>query len=110
MPLHIQARRMSEDAWSPPAVLSPEDHPGSMSSNTPGGRDIYFFACLEGDAKSVIYRSGAGADVDTAQARIIYPDDSRITLVKELVRGESHEMEVLTDRGTAPLFVRFSHV
>lgn len=113
-PLNIEVYVPERSKWigvSP--QLKPGDRPGSISDNKPdSSRDIYLFECAPDDSKSTISRSGFGADTELEQERLraVFPDPSKMEVVKELRKGETYEMTVRSDRNPQqPTQIRFTH-
>ena len=111
-PLRIEAYNPEVDKWAFVGEIKPNDPPGSVSDNKPDGkRDVYLFECEKDDSKSIIYRSGFGADIELegGKLRKVEMDPSRLEVVKEIKPGESHEMTIKTDRSPVPVLLRFTH-
>jgi hypothetical protein len=89
--------------------VEPEHPPASLSNNKPDGtREIILFGCLPDDSKTIIWRSKAGIDVEVGKARMVASMPGACEVIKELTRGESFEMDIVTDRG-AKRKIRFTH-
>ena len=85
------------------------DNKGSMSHNKPNGdREIYTFECANDDSKSVIYRSILGIDAEVGSSRVVNSLGEEI--VRELIKGDSYELAVKTDRTPELTRVRFTHI
>jgi hypothetical protein len=79
--------------------------PGSISNNTPEGREVlrFWFA----DGYSVVERSIGGADTEVGEARLI--TTLGFEPVARLEDGETYEFDMRTDRMTSAMHVRFRH-
>lgn len=67
------------------------------------------FECELDDQSSLIMRSKAGIDIDTADGRRIVNTSLRnLETIKTLAADESYEMEITGDEGTVTT-VRFTH-
>ena len=110
-PLEIEAYHKGREVWVKSAEVKPGDPPGSISDNKPNGkRDIYMFECITDDSKSTIYRSVLGLDLESAKGeRTVFFDPSKREVVKELAKGESHEITVFTDKARQASLLRFTH-
>lgn len=110
-PLEIEVYNKQVGRWVKAGEVKPGDRPGSMSdSKADGKRDIYLFECAADDSKSIIYRSAFGADLESAkEERTIFLDPSKRVVIKELVKGESYEMTVTTERARQSSRIRFTH-
>lgn len=83
----------------------PGDRSGSLSNNTPTGREVIHFTC-HGE-HSTIERSIGGVDTEIGLLR------KTLTVgLEELARlgaGDVHELDLQTDRMTRPARFRFRH-
>lgn len=95
--IEIEGQRVGE--------LGPGDRPGSMSHNTPQGREIISFSC-HGD-HSLIERSVGGADAEVGPLRTI--SSLGFEEIARLGPGEKVELWLRTDRMRRPMRVRFLH-
>lgn len=108
-PLKLKIFRERQGGWVTIGDVKPGDRPGSISDNkADGARDVYVFKCSEDDSKSTIYRSEGGVDTEKGDIRTVIPLEG-LTIVKELKKGESYEIEVKTDVSKEPRKIRFSH-
>ena len=109
-PLKVEISR-DGSRWIPVGPELTGNHPSASMSNNKddGSRELIFFECAKDDSKSTIYRSGAGIDMDLGVLRVSEIDVSRLEVIRELLRGESFEMDVRTDRSSEKLRVRFTH-
>jgi hypothetical protein len=97
-----------EGEWRSVNSLRMEDPPGSLSSVTPEGREIYVFACQGGS--SVLLRSTAGLDFADAFMRDILVSGD-LEPVAEMLPGDSHRIAICTDiSGGETRTVRFTHI
>lgn len=109
MPLRLELRDPNNaHRWIVVGTLMPGQPSGSVSNNTPEGRDIYLFACLEDGSKSVIHKSDMGVDIETAQVREIV-NLTGFSVVKELREGETYEMDIRSDQSPETRHIRFTH-
>lgn len=91
--------------WAKLATLTPDDPPGSISQNTPAGRDVIMFYCAGG--YSVIERSVLGADTEIGAMRAITTAGTeRLATLKP---GQTYEADVVSDKGIA-YKARWTHV
>lgn len=97
-----------KDRWVTVGCMLPGERPGSVSDNQPRGRDVYIFECALDDSRSMLYRSRFGIDMDDSSTRRI--DAAGREVVKELVKGESYETTIKTDKSPEPRRIRFRHV
>lgn len=91
------------DGWRRIGVLRPGGEPGSMSHNTPAGREVVVFACL--DDHALVQRSVAGVDSATPATRVI--SSAGLELVARLGPGEDVVLWVRTDVASRAHKVRF---
>lgn len=75
--------------WSQLAQLGPDAPPGSVSSESPAGREIYLFGFVEGTPG--VWRSVFGTDVAEGSHRTIYSIE--LELLADL-RSGPHELPV----------------
>lgn len=109
-PLKVEVSRTGTEWVQAGPLIKPGDPSGSMSNNKEdGSRELYFFECSPDDSRSTIYKSGAGFDVDLGLLRASEIDTSRLEVIRELLKGETYEMEVKTDRSLEKIKVRFTH-
>ena len=87
----------------PPLVVG--SFAGSLSNNTPEGRDILRFSCEGGH--SVIERSEGGFDVELEQLRVLGASGFEVLAI--LHNGESYEFDLRTDRMVEMVRTRFRH-
>ena len=107
-PLEIEVQSVGKQ-WVKAGEVKPGDRHGSISDNTPQGRQIYLFSCNADDSGSVIYRSKLGLDIDLSNTARIVENLTGFEAVKEISKGESFEMTVKTDRNPEPRHIRFTH-
>lgn len=91
--------------WVTLPALKYGDLPGSISGNTLDGRGVIMFRC-EGD-HSVIEHSIAGGDVEAGARRAVITAGTEV--LATLTDGQSYELDVVSDRGTA-YRARWAHV
>ena len=92
--------------WRRIARLEPDQHPGSLSNNAAGHREILHFTTQE--TESVISRSIAGVDQETAAGgRVV--DTVGLEEIVTLRAGDTYELLVHTDRMTEAQLCRFRH-
>ncbi len=97
MPLRVDLS-IIKDEWVPFGEVKPNDPPGSMSNNLPnGGRELIIFSCARDDSHSKVERSPENLDLVKGPGRTIW--NTHTELIATLRDGESHEMEIHTDRG-----------
>lgn len=78
--------------------VKPTDPSGSMSNNLPNGRrELIILTCAPDDSHSRIERSPENLDLVKGPGRVIWATHTELIAV--LRDGESHEMEIHTDRG-----------
>lgn len=108
-PLNIEVFHPVEKKWIKVGEVKPTDLPGSISNNkTDDSRDLYLFECESDDSKSIIYRSKFGADGKIGNnLREIISSGSEV--IKELKKGETHEMKIKTDKNQESRLIRFTH-
>lgn len=108
-PLEIETQHPQTKSWIKIGEVKTGDSPGTISDNTPQGRQIYLFSCKDDDSGSVIYRSKFGMDVDLSNTSRLVNNLTGFETVKELSKGESFEMTIKTDRSPEPRDIRFTH-
>lgn len=110
-PLNIEVFHPIEKEWIKAGEVKPTDPPGSVSDNkVDGSRDVYLFKCEADNSKSIIYRSKFGIDREIGNnLREVLTDPSQLEIIKELKKGETHEMKVKTDKSPEPKLIRFTH-
>ena len=107
-PCEVEFRPKGQKEWLKLESINPGDQPGSISDVSKGKRDIYLFDCAPDNSKSTIYRSPVGVDMDVGEAARVITPLKDLEVIKEVKRGESHELEVTTERGHSGTF-RFTH-
>ncbi len=107
-PCEVEVRPKGQKQWVKLGTIKPGDLPGSILDVSKGQRDVYVFDCAPDNSKSTIYRSRFGADWDAGKAARVAALLEGIDVVKEIKQGESHELEVTTERGH-PGTYRFTH-
>jgi hypothetical protein len=91
--------------WAKLATLTPDDPPGSISQNTPDGRDVIMFYC--GGDHSVVERSLGGGDIEVDAMRVVTTAGTeRLATLKP---GQTYEADVVSDKGIA-YKARWTHV
>ena len=108
-PLEFEVHNQQAKQWAKIGDIKPNDRPGSISDNTPQGRQVYLFSCKKDDSGSIIYRSKFGMDVDLSDTARLINNLTGFETVKELTRGQSFEITVKTDRSPEPRKIRFTH-
>ena len=108
-PLELEVQNQQTKQWTKAGEVKPGDRPGSISDNTQQGRQVYLFSCKSDDSGSIIYRSKFGVDVDLSNTTRLVENLTGFETVKELIRGESFEITVKTDRSPEPRKIRFTH-
>jgi hypothetical protein len=83
--------------WVGLPALRYGDLPGSISGNTLEGRGVVMFRC-EGD-HSVIEHSLRGEDIEAGAIRTVLTAGTQV--LATLADGQSCELDVVSDRGTA---------
>ncbi len=109
MTTRIETYIQSADRWAMVADVAPGSLPGSITNITDDGiREIILFECAPDNSQTTIYRSTLGIDTEIGPHRII--DSLQRETINDLRVGESHEMNIRTDKGTEPRKVRFTHI
>lgn len=107
MPLSVEVYKKETDEWLSVGAAKPGEK-GSLSNNKPdGSREIVVFECASDDGHSSIKRSTLGVDVADSKYREI--QSAGMELVKLLRRGESHVMDIRTDKSKEARQIRFTH-
>jgi hypothetical protein len=103
--LLYEIRAVADGKWMTLATLTPDDPAGSISQNTPEGRDVIMFRCA-GD-HSVIEQSVAGGDIEVGAMRVVTTAGTEV--LATLKPGQSYEADVVSDKGIA-YKARWTHV
>lgn len=103
----------NKERWVDLGEQPPGSPPGSFSNvRENGAREIILFECAEDDSETRVYKSGFGLDAELGEEgelrQVIY-DPEKLETIKALKKGESHEMEIKTDRNIQSK-IRISHV
>ena len=108
-PLELEIQNQQTKQWAKIGEIKPSDRPGSISDNTPQGRQIYLFSCKDDDSGAIIYRSKFGTDVDLSNTVRSVSNLTGFETVKELKKGESYERSVKTDQSSESRRIKFTH-
>lgn len=108
MTLVVEAM-LHEEEWTEVGRLEPGGPAGSLSHNSPDGRDVIQFECFH--TMAVIERSLGGADFEVSggATRAVLAVAGMERLAVLTLAGESYEMDVQTDRMTRPMPFRFRY-
>lgn len=91
--------------WRQIAALAAGETPGSVSNNSPTGRDVIQFTC--NGHFSLIERSMGGVDSEHGDLRMTA--SVGFEPVARLEDGQDYEFDLQTDRMPAPARCRFRH-
>jgi hypothetical protein len=93
--VHLQLQK-TDGTWVTAVSHRPGDAPGTLSDNTPGGREIYFTTCDEDCAR--VLRSIGGMDHLTPDRVMRHVFMEGAKEVATLKIGESYERTIKPDR------------
>ncbi len=96
-----------DNAWTPAYSVASGDPPGSLSNNSPGGRDMYIFGVDPLVNEGYIARFDKGEGTQASSAQLVA--SAGYIAIARLGIGESHELAVVTDISGDPRHIRFTY-
>lgn len=106
--LRVEINNPENGEWVSIPGIQLGDRDGTVSDNTPEGRDIYLFGVDPIENQGYIKRSTAGIDTAGSSTRLV--DSAGFVTVAALQPEESFELTVKTDTSPKPRTLRFTYL